>query len=132
MTGLASCEELGVIATKLDKFLNDKEGDFKSLPKPHVPEAPSRVVKAGDIFEMAVKVADIGSIAAFTDAGIVQLIEEDVKNATFKFYATATGVIDIRLVFAHKDTLQTATAIVHVEVIDSDSENVLGLEELCL
>jgi hypothetical protein len=132
MTGLASCEELGVIAAEVDKFLKDREGGFKSLPKPHIPEAPGRVVKAGEIFELTIKVADVGSMAAFTDAGIVQLIEEDVENTTFKFYATAAGAIDIRLLFAHKDTLQTATATVHVEVIDDDSENAQGLEELHL
>jgi hypothetical protein len=122
MTGLASCDELGVIAAEVDKFLKDREGGFKSLPKPRVPETPDRVVKAGETFEVAVKVADVGSMTALTYAGVVQLLEVDVENTTFKFHATAAGTVDVRLVFAHKDTLQTVTTTVHILVID-DSKN---------
>jgi hypothetical protein len=119
MAGLTSCEELGMIAGEVDKFLKEKEGGFTSLPKPRIecPEISGRVVKVGEIFEVAVEVADAGWMTAFTDAEIAQLLEMDGENATFKFYATAAGNFDIRLVFAHKDTLQTTTATVHVEVV---------------
>jgi hypothetical protein len=130
MTGLASCDELGVIAAEVDKFLKEREGGFEHLPKPRVPEIPDRVAKVGETFEVAVEVADVGSMTAFTDAGIVHLLGEDVKNAAFKFYATAAGTVDIRLVFSHQHTLQTATATVHVKVIDDDSQNVQRLREL--
>jgi hypothetical protein len=132
MIGLASCEELGTIATEVDKFLKGREGSRRSLPKPRIelPETPGLVVKVGETFEVAVKVADAASMTAFTDAGIVQLLEVDVANTTFKFHGTAAGVIDIRLVFAQKDTLQTATTTVHVEVIDDGSESTQKLVEL--
>jgi hypothetical protein len=132
MAGLASCEELSVIAAEVDRFLKEREGDPKSLPKPRIefPESPDYVVKAGETFEVAVKVADVGSMTAFTDAGIVQLLEVDMENVTFKFYGTAVGVVDIQLVFAQKDTLQTTKATVHVEVIEDNSENVQRLGEL--
>jgi hypothetical protein len=132
MTGLASCDELGVIATELDKFLKEREGGFKSLSRSRIefPEVPSRVVKEGETFEVTVKVTDAGSMTAFTDAGIAQLLEVDVQNATFKFYATAAGTVDIQLVFAHKDTLQTTTTMVHVEVIGDESGNARRLQEL--
>jgi hypothetical protein len=112
MIGLASCEELGVIAAEADRFLEERKGDPKSLPKPRVefPETHSRVVKVGEIFEVAIKVADARSMTAFTNAVIVQLLEVDVENAAFKFYVT--------------------TATVQVEVIDDDSGSVQKLGEL--
>jgi hypothetical protein len=69
-------------------------------------------------------------MTAFTNAAIVQLLEVDMENAAFKFYAMAVGKVDIRLVFAQKDTLQIMTATVQVEVIDDDSGNVQKLGEL--
>jgi hypothetical protein len=79
---------------------------------------------------LPLQVADAGSMTAFTNAAIVQLLEVDVENAAFKFYATAVGKVDIRLVFAQKDMLQITTATVQVEVIDDDSGNVQKLGEL--
>jgi hypothetical protein len=91
MTGLASCEELGVIAAEVNKFLKEREGGFESLPKPRVPETPGRVVRAGEIFELAVNVADAGSMAACTDAGIVHWIRTSgpilcLPEASFNLY----------------------------------------------
>jgi hypothetical protein len=132
LIGLTSCEELGVIAAEVDKFLKEREGDSLSLLRPRVGVSGTRgrVVKVGEIFDVAVKVEDAGSMAAFTDAWIAQLLEVDLENGAFKFYATAAGIIDIRLVFAHKDTLQTTTVMVHVEVIDDGYESAQRLVEL--
>jgi hypothetical protein len=132
LTGLTSCEELGTIAIEVDKFLKAKEVGFESLSNLRVEflDTPGRVVKAGEIFEVAVKVADIGWTTAFTNVEVAQLLEVDMANTTFKFYGVAAGMVDIQLVFAQKDTLQTTTATVHVEVIDDDSsENLQRLEE---
>jgi hypothetical protein len=132
ITRSASCVELGTIAAEVDRFLKEREGDLKSLSKPRVESsgAHDRVVKVGETFEVAVKVVYAGSMTAFTDVGIAQLLEVDAENGTFKFYATAAGVVDIRLVFAHKDTLQTTTATVRVEVVGDSSENERRLGEL--
>jgi hypothetical protein len=81
---------------------------------------------------VVIEVADVGWMSAFTNAAVVQLLEVDIAHTAFKFYATAAGSIDIELVFAHKETLQTATTTVHVEVIDDDAENVEKLSGLSI
>jgi hypothetical protein len=128
MTALPSYKELDTIAAEVDRYLKERAGGPKSLSKSRIESLGvlSRVVKVGETFEVAVKVAEAGSMTAFTNPGIVQLLEVDAENATFKFHGTAAGTIDIQLVFAHEDTLQTTTATVHVEVIDDGPENKQG------
>jgi hypothetical protein len=132
ITRSAACVELATIAAEIDKFLKEREGDLASLPKPRLESsgAHGRVVKVGETFEVELKVVDAGSMTAFTDVGIAQLLEMDVENGIFKFYATTTGTVDIQLIFAHMDTLQTTTATVQVEVVDDGSESAQRLGEL--
>lgn len=123
LTGLATSTELGTIATEVDEFLKAREGGRESIPSPRiVSPQTSRRVKVGETFELVVEVADAGWMTAATDAAVVQLLEVDTANAAFKFYGTAEGTVDVRLVFAHKSTLQTTTATVHVEVVSNDAQ----------
>jgi hypothetical protein len=43
-------------------------------------------------------------MTAATNAAVIQLLEVD---AAFKLHATAVGTADVRLVFVHRNTLQT-------------------------
>jgi hypothetical protein len=126
LVGLASSAELCTIATAVDHFLQAREGSPESIPGPRIafPQAPSRQVGVGETFEMTVEVPDAGWMTACTNAAVVQLLEVDTVRATFKFYGTAEGTVDIRLVFAHQNTLRTTAVTVSVEVVAEEFENV--------
>jgi hypothetical protein len=115
LEGLDNSEELGKIATDLDGFLKEREGDSKDVPSPSIPELPQQEAVVGTFFKISVNVADVGYMTAVSDASIVQLIEVEQEHATFEFFANAPGNAEVQLVFVHADTLQVATAVVHVE-----------------
>ncbi|KAF8584753.1 hypothetical protein K439DRAFT_1633284 [Ramaria rubella] len=100
MKGLPSSEKLGDIAGPIDAFLKEKEKDRNQVPAP--PMEP------GDLPPRQVQ-EKAGCMAASTDMAIVQLLEVDKANATFKLFAVAAGKADIHMVFAHESTLQTTT-----------------------
>ena len=124
LVGMASSEELGKVAVEVDRFLKERETDpSSSIARPLIQlEQPShRRVRTGETFEIVVAVAEVGWMTAHSHAMVAQLLEIDHSRAAFKFQAGVKGACDIRLMFSHEKTLQTATVTVHVEVVEGDA-----------
>lgn len=122
LVGLASSEELGKVAVDVDSFLKEKQTGSPPLPKIDQPNIPSRQVAVGEDLEVVIEVVDAAWMTASVDASILQLLEVDTAHATFKFHAGSRGGVDVRFIFAHKHTLQTATATIHVDVVEDEDE----------
>ncbi|KDQ55471.1 hypothetical protein JAAARDRAFT_79859 [Jaapia argillacea MUCL 33604] len=125
LQGMASSKALKEIAAFVEQSLKDDEVDVGGrLDAPILRgEVHSRQVKLGETFEVSAPVEKAGWMDATTDLRMIQLINIDREQATFKFHAASEGSTEIRLVFIHEDTMQTTSIKVAVEILPGNKES---------
>ena len=118
LVGMASSKELGKVVVAVDGFLKKSEGKTGTVPTITKPNSPARQLKLGEKITVTIDVKEAGWMSVYSDSMVLQLTKVEEKKATFEFCAGGKGKTEVKFVFAHEKSLQTATATMNVEVKD--------------